>query len=73
MSKLARARALAAMLAALGLAGMTAAAQAHDTDRAVRRPRTENRIEKAWRQRRVTAQQPPTADATRAALAQERY
>ena len=34
-------------------------------DGLARRPTTENRVEKAWRQRRVTAQQPSTADATR--------
>jgi hypothetical protein len=66
MSKLARPLALTAMLAAMNLAGMTAAAQAQATDQA-------GQIEKAWRQRQVTAQPPSTADATRAALAQERY
>ena len=65
MSKLARALALAAMLATMSLAGMTAA-QAQATDQA-------RQIEKAWRQHQVTAQRQSTADATRAALAQERH
>jgi len=65
MSKLARALALAAMLATMSLAGMTAA-QAQATDQA-------RQIEKAWRQHQVTAQRQSTADATRAALAEERH
>jgi lysylphosphatidylglycerol synthetase-like protein (DUF2156 family) len=65
MSKLARALALAAMLATMSLAGMTAA-QAQATDQA-------RQIEKAWRQHQVTAQRQSTADATQAALAQERH
>jgi len=65
MSKLARALALAAMLATMSLAGMTAA-QAQATDQA-------RQIEKAWRQHQVTAQRQSTADATQAALAEERH
>ena len=65
MSKLARALALAAMLATMSLAGMTAA-QAQATDQA-------RQIEKAWRQRQVTLQRQSTADARQAALAEERH
>jgi hypothetical protein len=63
MSKLARALTLAAMLAAMNLAGMTALAQAHPTDR---------QVETAWRERQVAAQQQAAADtAHRRLLAQE--
>jgi lysylphosphatidylglycerol synthetase-like protein (DUF2156 family) len=65
MSKLARPLMLVAMLATMSLAGMTAA-QAQATDQA-------RQIEKAWRQHQVTAQRQSTADATRAALAEERH
>jgi hypothetical protein len=65
MSKLARALTLAAMLAAMNLAGMTAVAQTHASDHATSRPNA---------QHQVTSQQQSTGDvATRAALAQERY
>ena len=60
MSKLARAVALAAMLAAMNLAGMTATAHAYPVDPAA--------------DHRVTTQQQSTADATvQRSLAQERY
>jgi hypothetical protein len=59
MSKLARALALAAMLAAMNLAGMTTVAHAYPLDPAADRP--------------ITAQQQPTGDATaRRLLARER-
>jgi hypothetical protein len=65
MSKLARPLMLVAMLATMNLAAMTAA-QAQATDQA-------RQIEKAWRQHQVTARRQSTADATRAALAEERH
>jgi hypothetical protein len=64
MSKLGRALTLAAMLAAMSLTGTTAVAQTHANDDATSRPDA---------QQQVTSQQQPTRDATRAALAQERY
>ena len=66
MSKLTRTLALAAMLAAMNLAGMTAAAQAQATDpttQDARRPPTESRL---------AAQQQATADAVQRLLARER-
>ena len=62
MCKLARALTLAAMLAAMNLAGMTALAQAHPTDR---------QVETAWRERQVAAQQQAADAAHRRLLAQE--
>ena len=65
MSKLARALALTAMLAAMHLAGMTAIAQAHTTDQHASRAATDGQ---------VAPQQQAAADtAQRRALAQERY
>ena len=65
MSKLARALALTAMLAAMHLAGMTAIAQAHTTDQHASRAATDGQ---------VAPQQQAAADtAHRRALAQERY
>jgi hypothetical protein len=59
MSKLARALALVATLAAMNLAGVTAVAQAHASDQATKR--------------QVTSQQQPTGDAAlRRLLARER-
>jgi hypothetical protein len=63
MSKLARALTLAAMLAAMNLAGMTALAQAHPTDQATAQPTRHP----------VTSPQQAAADAAhRQLLAQER-
>jgi hypothetical protein len=68
MSKLARALALAAMLAAMGLAGMTAIAQAHPTEPGIRqgarRPPTDPQVEKAWPQRLAAAQRQAPGEAT---------
>jgi hypothetical protein len=64
MSKLGRALTLAAMLAAMSLTGTTAVAQTHADDDATSRPDA---------QQQVTSQQQSARDATRAALAQERY
>ena len=66
MSKLARPLMLVDMLATMNLAAMTAVAQAQATYQA-------RQIEKAWRQHQVTAQRQSTADATQAALAEERH
>lgn len=77
MSKLARALALAAMLAAMGLAGMTAIAQAHPTGAVIgqdaRRPPTAPQVEKAWPQRLAAAQQQAPGEATVRLLARERF
>jgi|Tabmets5t2r1_1033131.scaffolds.fasta_scaffold46820_2 hypothetical protein len=78
MSKLARALALAAMLAAMGLAGMTAVAQAHPTGPVIRqdarRPPTDPQVEKAWPQRLAAARQQAQGEATvRRQLARERF
>jgi hypothetical protein len=77
MSKLARALALAAMLAATNLAGMTAVAHAHAIDQgtqAARRPPTDRQVEGARRQRPVTSQEQSTGDAAlRRLLARERF
>jgi hypothetical protein len=66
MSKLARALALVAMLAAMQLAATATVAQAHATDR---------QAETAWRARLAASQQPqPTGDAAlRRVLARERF
>ena len=74
MSKLARALALTAMLAALNLAGMTAVAQAHAIDQPsgqdARRPPTEGQVGEAGRQRRAPA---PEQATVRRLLARERF
>jgi hypothetical protein len=69
MSKLARALALTAMLAAMLLAGLTAIAQAHTTD-----PPTGQHASRSATDRQLAAQQQSAADtAHRRLLAQERY
>jgi hypothetical protein len=69
MSKLARALALTAMLAAMHLAGLTAIAQAHTTG-----PPTGQHASRSATDRQVAAQQQAAADtAHRRELAQERY
>jgi CHASE1-domain containing sensor protein len=77
MSKLARALALAAMLAAMSLAGMTAAqAQAtdHPTRQDARRPPTESQVGEYWRDRPAASQEQAGGDATtRRLLARERF
>ena len=77
MSKLARVLALAAMLSAMNLAGLTAIAQAHPADQPTRqatmRPPTETQVGEYWRERPVTAPRPATDDtAHRQPLPQER-
>ena len=78
MSKLTRALALTAMLAAMNLAGMTAAAQAQATDHPARqdtrRPPVESRVGEYWRDRPAASQEQSTGDATlQRLLARERY
>jgi hypothetical protein len=75
MSKLARTLVLGAMLAAMNLAGMTAAAHAQANDDPAgkdARPPTEGQVGESWRKRPVTSQQQAAADAAlRRQLAQE--
>jgi hypothetical protein len=68
MSKLARALALTAMLAAMHLAGLTAVAQAHTTG-----PPTGQHASRSATDRQVAAQQQAADTAHRRELAQERY
>jgi hypothetical protein len=74
MSKLARALALAAMLAAMNLAGLTAVAQAHTSNdpasHDVSRPATDRQLSGARHQRRVTSPQQAAADAAHLRLLQ---
>ena len=78
MSKLVRAAALAAMLAAMNLAGVTAVAQAHTTYHATRqdawRPPSDRQVSKAQHQRRVPSPEQAAADAAhlRLLLAEQR-
>jgi len=66
MSKLTRALALTAMLAAMNLAGMTAAAQAtdHPARQDTRRPPIESRVGEYGRDRPAASQEQSTGDAT---------
>jgi hypothetical protein len=74
MSKLARTLALVAMLAAMAVTGMTAVAQAHVADQAVRRPPTEERIDEHRLDRPAPAADQSTPDARlRLLLARERF
>ena len=77
MSKLTRALALTAMLAAMNLAGMTAAqAQAtdHPTRQDPRRPPVESRVGEYRRDRPAASQEQSTSDAAlRRLLARERF
>jgi hypothetical protein len=78
MSKLARTLALVAMLAAMAVTGMTAAAQAHVADQAVRqdarRPPTRERPGEYWRHRPAPAADHLTPDdRVRLLLARERF
>ena len=73
MSKLARALALAAMVAAMSLAGMTALAQAQPGGHDPRRPTTSRQAGEARPERRATSPAQAAADAAhRRLLAQER-
>jgi hypothetical protein len=70
MSKRTRALILAAMVATMNLAAMTAVAQAQATDeptssRDARRPPTEAQVGEAWRHPQVAAEQPSVAGDTR--------
>ena len=61
MSKRARALVLAAMVAAMNLAGMTAVAQAQANDQPARRPPTQGQVGESLHQPQVTAEQPNIA------------
>ena len=64
MSKLLRALALAALLAALHLAGSTAVAHANDGSAVIgdgRRPPTEGQVREAWHRRPAATNQHPVA------------
>jgi hypothetical protein len=70
LSKRTRALILAAMVAAMNLAGMTAVAQAQTTNEPIseqdaRRPPTEGQVGESWHQRQVTAEQPDIASDAR--------
>ena len=78
MSKLARALALVAMLAAVAVTGLTAVAQAHPADQATlqdaRRPPNEEQAGEYWRDRPAPAADQSTPDArTRLLMARERF
>ena len=76
MSKRTRALILAAMVATMNLAGITAVAQAHATDQQPsRRPPAEGTVGEAWRHRLAASQQQQSAaDATLGrVLARERH
>jgi hypothetical protein len=67
MSKLTRVLALAAMVAAMHVAGMATVAQSHPADRVTgqdaRRPPTERHVGEAWRKRPPATSRPTTMDA----------
>ena len=65
MSKRTRALVLGVTLAAMNLAGMTAAAQAQANGQPALRPPTQGQVGDSWRQRQVTAEQPNIASDAR--------
>ena len=65
MSKRTRALILAAMVAAMNLAAMTAVAQAQANDQPARRPPTQGQVGESWHQRQVPAEQPNIASDAR--------
>jgi hypothetical protein len=73
MSKLARSLALVAMLAAMAVTGMTAVAQAHVADQAVRRPPSEEKVGDHRHDRPALAQDQSDRNALRLLLARERF
>ena len=78
MSKLTRALVLAATLAAMNLAGLTAVAHAqanHDPDgKVARRPPSERQVGEAWRHGQVASPEQTAADAAlQRQLARERH
>jgi ferric-dicitrate binding protein FerR (iron transport regulator) len=76
MSKLTRVLALAAMVAAMHVAGMATVAQAHPADRVTgegaRRPPTERHVGEAWRKRPPATSRPTTMDAAVRQLLRDR-
>jgi hypothetical protein len=75
MSKRIRALVVAATLAAMNLAGLTAVAHAQATDQqATRRPPTERQVGESWRHRPAVSQDQAAADAAlKRVLARERF
>jgi hypothetical protein len=65
MSQRARALILAAMVAAMNLAAVTAVAQAQTNDQPVRRPPTQGQVGESWHQAQTPADQPTMAGDTR--------
>jgi hypothetical protein len=70
MSKRTRALILAAMVAAMNLAGLTAVAQAQSNDgsashQAARRPPSQGQVGESWRQPQIPAEAPNVAGDTR--------
>jgi hypothetical protein len=65
MSTRTRALILAAMVAAMNLAAMSAVAHAQANDQPARRPPTQGQVGESWHQRQVTAEQPNIASDTR--------
>ena len=65
MSKRARALILAAMVAAMNLAAVTAVAQAQTNDQPARRPPTQGQVGESWHQSQAPADQPTVAGDTR--------
>ena len=76
MSKLSRTLAVAATLAAIGLAGMTTAhAQANDptSGQGARQAPTEGQVGESWRHRKVASQEQAADAALARVLARERF
>jgi hypothetical protein len=65
MSNRTRALILAAMVAAMNLAAMSAVAHAQANDQPVRRPPTQGQVGDSWHQPQVTAEQPTIASDAR--------
>jgi hypothetical protein len=65
MSNRTRALILAAMVAAMNLAAMTAVAQAQANDQPTRQPPTHGQVGESWRQLQVTAEKPNSASDAR--------
>ena len=73
MSKFTRTLAVGTSLAAISLAGMTAA-HAQATDQATRRPPTERQVGESWRHRQTAAKEQTAAEAALGrVLARERF
>ena len=74
MSKRTRALVLAATLAAMNLAGLSAVAHAQANDEPVRQPPTERQVGEPWRHRQAASPEQTAADAAlQRVLARERF